>query len=157
MSRSFVAIVLLLVLGAGGGYWFIHKDDNRLRMDACSLRGRMGEITDGMTISPMDKVQLDVTMRGCTADGSQMCLANVVANIAGPSKDVVFRGFGPDGVEPLNDNKPFKFRKNSAITSMEVHAEASGFPPGDYTVTVVGSDLNAHKTVEKQFKFSSKM
>lgn len=147
MSKSFVFFLFLLLAGGGGAYWYIHKDDNRLRMDACSLRSRSGPIEDGSTIDASEPLKLQVTLRGCTADSSQMCKANIKAEIEGPSKTASFVG--------LNSSEPFSFRKNSAITSMEAEAQGVGFSPGDYTVTITAEDLNAHKSVEKKFKFNS--
>jgi len=148
MSKSFVIFLLLLLAGAGGAYWYLHKDDNRLRMDVCNLRSRSGPIHDGATIEASDTLKLQVSLRGCTADPGQMCKANIKASIEGPSKTAEFIG--------LDSDTPFSFRKNSALTSMEAQAEGTGFTPGDYTVTVSAEDLVAHKAVEKKFKFTSK-
>ncbi|MBX3169490.1 MAG: hypothetical protein KF760_18965 [Candidatus Eremiobacteraeota bacterium] len=157
MSNSFLVFLVLLLAGGGGAYWYIHKDDNRLRLDTCTLRGKSGVIEDGATIEALDNLKLNVTVRGCTADSSQMCKANVRANIEGPSKSVKFMAYSSKGLlQELNTMEPFTFRKNSAITSMEVPAEAEGWAPGEYTVTVVAEDLNANKKVEKKFKFTSK-
>lgn len=148
MTKSFLIFIILVLIGGAGAHWYLHKDDNRLRMDACQLRASGGPIADGATISAADTLKLQVTLRGCTADSSQMCKANIKANIVGPSKTAEFTG--------LNSALPFSFRKNSAITSMEAQAEGTGFTPGDYIVTITAEDLNANKTVEKKFTFSTR-
>lgn len=162
MSKTFVFLILLVAVSGVGGYFYMHRDDNRLRMDNLQLRAeKAGPITDGTVISPSERVRLTLSLRGCKADGRQMCSAKVTTKVEGPGA-VKFMGAekGPDGTlreVEMNSLPPFEYRKNSAITSMEVQDVAPGFPPGDYTVTVIAEDLVGKKTTEQKFKLSSKL
>lgn len=154
MTKSFLTFLLLLLVGGLGGYWYLHQDDNRLRMDVCQLRGKQGPLSDGATLHVGDPLQLTVTLRGCRADSVQICKAQVSTRVEGPVKSLPFLALGPTGKPvDLNELAPFDFRKNSPLTSMEVKAAGQAPPPGAYLLTVVAEDLVAHRKVEKQFRF----
>ena len=162
MSKTFLVLLLLALAGGFFGYQYIHRDDDRLRMDNFQLRGqKTGLISDGTTVSSGEGIKLVLSLRGCEADFQGMCKATVRVNIEGPANSVHFKGAqrgagGQVEIVDLNQLEPLVFRKNSAITSMEVTSEANPFPPGDYQVTVVAEDLVRNTKVENKVKFTSK-
>ena len=154
MTKSFLTFLWLLLFCGLGGYWTLHRDDNRLRMDVCQLHARQGPLIDGASVRAGEPLQLRVSLRGCRADSAQMCKAQLSTQVDVPDKNLSFRALGSGGkLVDLNQLEPFGFRKNSPLTSMEVNAAGEAPAPGDYTVTVVAEDLVGHKKVQKQFRF----
>lgn len=153
MSRTSVILILLVVLGAAGAYRYVHRDDNRLRLDDVHWRcPSVGELQEGGNLEESKDLAVSFSLRGCTPTSDSMCKVQFRSEVSGPPQTVPVKVQvrGPRGKEliPLDQLGPIPFRKNSPTTSMNFGAVLSGFQPGAYQLSIIAEDLNSKAKVQ---------
>jgi len=159
VSKGFLIILLLVIAAAGGGYWYSQKDVNRLRLDNFTLRGSQSGVAaaEPVTFKRGETLSLVYSMRGATAGPGGNCKVTMSVKVSGPGRVVFMQSLkGPEGTvtADLSNDTPAEYRKNTAITSLEVNAKATVDKEGQYELVVQVRDEVADKNLTKKVPFT---